>query len=542
MSQARTKIFLSGPFQIICDDGRDATPRGTKAKALLALVLLSKNTVRSRVWIQDRLWSSSAPAQGASSLRKELSVLTKHFGKFGLDFLDIDRETVSINLNALEVDLFDEQLLPDRAELLEGLDVADPEFEDWLTVERQAYWDIDTGEDIPGGLPFQPRVPSQWGRQRPTVMVEQMEQVGSDAELDIAASSIHDELMFLLGTLSDVIELRDASRQEGPVEGYILSGRVIIGASGLRVSAQLTSSLDKTCLWAGRFRFRAQDTFNAVEEISMQVVQALQLNLRDGHWSDIWSSRATSTEIWTAFQQGRIQESHTTQDGLVRAIQQYETCLALDDGYLPAHVAIGFCQLDMIRLGMDTTPELTLKQVISTCQTLRASHPSDPYCAALEAFTLNVAGETEEACRLMQKVLERFQNSPELLGYHAGLLGYDDQLAGEIALCRQALALTPHPPIWIEANLAMALALSGDQSAWRHAHNVLRVSPGSVRARVVLCVLSAEANNLSLARRHARRILDLQPSFTSLNWAWPNCFKNPDHYSWVANLLRIAGL
>ena len=67
-------------------------------------------------------------------MRKELSVLSKHFSKHKLDFLEVTRETVSINLAAVEVDLFDELLSSDRAELLEGLDVADPEFEAWLTV------------------------------------------------------------------------------------------------------------------------------------------------------------------------------------------------------------------------------------------------------------------------------------------------------------------------------------------------------------------------------------------------------------------------
>ncbi|MEO1237545.1 MAG: hypothetical protein AAFX76_12225, partial [Planctomycetota bacterium] len=49
----------------------------------------------------------------------------------------------------------------------------------------------------------------------------------------------------------------------------------------------------------------ARDTFDAVDEIAMKVVEALHLRLRDGYWSEIWSARATSTEAWTAFQKGR---------------------------------------------------------------------------------------------------------------------------------------------------------------------------------------------------------------------------------------------
>lgn len=541
MSEARTKIFLSGPLQILCDDGRDATPSGTKARALLALVLLSKNTVRSRVWLQDKLWSGSSPAQGGASLRKELSKLKKHFKSFGIDFLDIGRETVSISLDLVEVDLFEEHVFPERDELLEGLDVGDPEFEDWLTLERQAYWDIELDVEKSGGPSFYKRSTARWAQNRPTVVLEPPIVVGDTTDLAVAATSIHDELMFLLGTLSDVIELRDARRQDGPVDGYLLAGSVV-GAQGLRVAAQLTSTVDQTCIWTGRFRFRGKDTFDAVEEIAMKVVEALQLRLRDGYWSDIWSSRTTSTDVWTAFQRGRIHEAATTYDGLMSAISQFQACLELDPDYLPAHVAIGFCRLDLIRLGMEDEPEQSLKRVGEACAKLRSAHPNDPYCAALEAFVYNVAGKTGKACEIMKKVLDRFQNSPEILGYYAGLLGYNDQLPTEIYICKQALALTPHPPIWIEANLALALTLSENTEAWHHAHNVLRVDPDSVRARVVLCSLSAQAGNSSLARRHAQRIRELQPDFTAARWAWPTCFKNRDHHARIAQLLEKAGL
>ncbi|QUJ78147.1 hypothetical protein KDD17_17550 [Sulfitobacter albidus] len=539
MAAAKTKIFLSGPLQIICDDGRDATPPGTKAKALLALVVLSKNAVRSRAWLQDHLWSTSAPAQGAASLRKELSRLSKFFGAQDLSWFTIARDTVSIDLGAVEVDIFDTDLPPDRAELLEGLDVGDPEFEDWLAIERQAFWSVDTGEGDDTPIPAQR--PAHWGRQRPILVLEPMETVGDTADVAITAAAIHDELMFLLGTLSDVIELRDARRQTAPVEGYILSGSVV-GADTLRVGAQLTSTADDSCLWNGRFRFRQGDSFDAVEEIAMELVAALQLRLRDGHWADIWSARATSTEAWTEFQRGRVKEGHTTYDGLSTAIRHYEHCLTHDPEYLPAQVAIGFCKLDLIRLGMARDPDSFLSEVQTLSARLRAEHPDDAYCIALEAFTHNVAGHTEEACELMRPVIDRWRNSPELLGYYGTLLGYDGRYEAEIAVCRKALALTPHPPIWIESNLAISMAQVGDKAAWHHAHNVLRNDAGNVRARMVLCALSAEAGNTSLARRHARRILELEPDFTAETWAWAPCFRDPDHHAHMARLLASAGL
>ena len=201
-------------------------------------------------------------------------------------------------------------------------------------------------------LPTRPRRPRSWGPQRPSVVLEPIDQVDDASNIEIVAASIHGELLTLLGSLLDVLELRDARRQEGPVDGYVLSGSVI-DSDSLRVSAQLTATADQTCLWSGRFRFRQRDALNAVKEIAIKVVEALPLRLRDEHWSDIWSGHATSTDVWTTFQKGRLLESQTTLEGLMSAIRQYEDCLSQDPAYVPAHVAVGFCRLDMIRLGMD---------------------------------------------------------------------------------------------------------------------------------------------------------------------------------------------
>src|SRR5258708_13877155 len=67
------RIALIGAFRVLAPDGEDLTPRGRKARALLAILALTPTRRRSRAALQDKLWSDRGPEQGADSLRQTLT-------------------------------------------------------------------------------------------------------------------------------------------------------------------------------------------------------------------------------------------------------------------------------------------------------------------------------------------------------------------------------------------------------------------------------------------------------------------------------------
>ncbi|WP_419408701.1 transcriptional regulator [Primorskyibacter sp. 2E107] len=91
---------------------------------------------RPRRWLEDKLWSTFGPEQASANLRQALSKLRTALGPCGA-LLQADRTTVSLERSKVSVDMLDEMLAVDeRIELLQGLDVRDPEFEEWLRMER----------------------------------------------------------------------------------------------------------------------------------------------------------------------------------------------------------------------------------------------------------------------------------------------------------------------------------------------------------------------------------------------------------------------
>ncbi|WP_146586805.1 AfsR/SARP family transcriptional regulator [Puniceibacterium confluentis] len=133
---AAVRISVLGPFKVTTPDGADITPPGAKNQALLAILALTPGMNRPRRWLEDKLWSTFGPEQASANLRQALSKLRGLSPALGAA-LQGDRTALSLNpaLVTVEKTVSAGSENEDR-ELLEGLDVRDPEFEDWLRAER----------------------------------------------------------------------------------------------------------------------------------------------------------------------------------------------------------------------------------------------------------------------------------------------------------------------------------------------------------------------------------------------------------------------
>lgn len=138
------RMFLLGPFALVDAGGRSVTPKSRKAQALLAMLALSARGSRSRIWLRDKLWSDRSDDQAAASLRQALLDIHKTLGP-ARDLLIADKNTVWLDMDRLVLDT-DVMVQTERSadqitdELLEGIDIRDPEFEDWLALERQNWY------------------------------------------------------------------------------------------------------------------------------------------------------------------------------------------------------------------------------------------------------------------------------------------------------------------------------------------------------------------------------------------------------------------
>jgi TolB-like protein len=146
---APVAVTLLGGFEIRADGAVRDLP-GQKDRALLAVLALAPGVAHTRDQLAGLLWSDRGDSHARDSLKHALARLRAALGPDG-EPLVTDRQSVRLDPAALMVDIaaFDRLLAegtPDategaialyRGDLLEGIGIRDPVFEQWLRVERQ---------------------------------------------------------------------------------------------------------------------------------------------------------------------------------------------------------------------------------------------------------------------------------------------------------------------------------------------------------------------------------------------------------------------
>lgn len=142
-------VTLLGGFGLRSPDGQDLALSTRKDRLLLAYLALNAGRPLARDRLAGLLWGDRGTTQARDSLRQSLAAIRQAFRQAVLDPVMSDREQISFDPNAVEVDaVIFERLATDdstamqalplfRGELLEGMDGFTPEFEAWLLPERE---------------------------------------------------------------------------------------------------------------------------------------------------------------------------------------------------------------------------------------------------------------------------------------------------------------------------------------------------------------------------------------------------------------------
>lgn len=146
-------LQLLGGFEARTADGAPLSFSTKKARALLAYLCAHPGKSHSRNEIAGLLWGGSADEQARASLRQALADLRKALAPTGVEHLVIQDDLVSIDAATVEVDAaLVERLAADddpdgletagelyRGDFLEGFDLPEEDFGDWLRAERARY-------------------------------------------------------------------------------------------------------------------------------------------------------------------------------------------------------------------------------------------------------------------------------------------------------------------------------------------------------------------------------------------------------------------
>ncbi len=152
---ASLQLVLLGGFQARAA-GREIDVPGRKERALLAFLAIPAGESRSRDKLAGLLWSDRGDSQARDSLKQAVFKLRKSLDGVQPSPLLADRDFLRLERAAVAVDVAEfEHLIGEntmetlaraaalyRGDLLDGLDLRDAAFDEWLLMERQRLRDL----------------------------------------------------------------------------------------------------------------------------------------------------------------------------------------------------------------------------------------------------------------------------------------------------------------------------------------------------------------------------------------------------------------
>ena len=137
MKANKLKLKLIGGFKLVNHQGVTIDIASKKGRLLLAMLVVSEAGERTRIWLQEKLWSRGS---GQDSLRRELASLRKLFDQHGIKPLpkSVPRDVVRLDFDCFEADVLQRPGI--QGSFLDGLSIPQDEpVEKWLAEMRSKY-------------------------------------------------------------------------------------------------------------------------------------------------------------------------------------------------------------------------------------------------------------------------------------------------------------------------------------------------------------------------------------------------------------------
>jgi len=372
----------------------------------------------------------------------------------------------------------------------------------------------------------------------PSLAVLPFRNITGGEKADIIASGLAEDIVTTLAKISSIfvvarastlkyqaadVDRETVSREQGV--RHILEGAVRVVGDRVRVNAHLTDALTGREIWADRFDRWIKNFLDIQDEITKEVVSALQVELTDGEQARVWARGTQNTTAWENIVVATelIHEHH--RDGIGRARRLAHEASGLDPGFAAAWAAIGWTHWVEGRWGWaDSTQRFDTAS--DFCERALSIDPDNPDALALGGVCALHLLRFDEALDTMERAM---RNAPGH-AHTTALTGYVHRYGGNadrvVACMERAMRLSPVHPAWYLVVLGCGLWRIGRTAdAVGMLRDATSRDPDFAPAFACRASLLGEIGEADEAKSVVNALRSIDPSFSSRRWCDLNPFR-----------------
>jgi adenylate cyclase len=325
---------------------------------------------------------------------------------------------------------------------------------------------------------------------------------------------------------------------------YVMEGSIQRSADRVRITAQLINAFTGRHIWAETYDRDLKDIFALQDEITMNILTAVQGKLTEGEHA--LRSKIRETENLKAYEkvlQGRELIRRNTKQDNKSARHLAEEAIVLDPNFAWAYVSLGWTHYMDVRFGWGESPAKSLQKASELAQKALAMDDSIDTAHSLLGSIYLVKLQFEKAVEEAERAVALNPNGAQGIIVLAGILGHAGRWEESVSYAKKSIRLDPVPDIFKLFILGRAQFMTRhyDESiaAWKKA---LQKNSDYLPAHAFLAACYSSSGRDVEATAEVKEVLRIDPKFNVESHAKLLPYKNKADIEWEVAALRKAGL
>ena len=406
---------------------------------------------------------------------------------------------------------------------------------------------------------IEPSRPQPSLSEQPSIAVLPFMNMSGDPEQDYFADGMTEEIITALARFKNLfviasnssftyrnrsVDIKQVARELGV--RYVLEGSVRKAADRVRITGQLIVAETGRHIWTERFDRRLEDIFDLQDEISENIVGAVEPEILS---AELNRSRGKGPGNLAAYDCVLRAYQHLwilTPEDNNRALDFLRQAVLLEPNYALAYAYASWADLFRVQLTQGGSLRPLLTEALTFAQRAVELDPSDPLIQTIRgAWQLMIERDFDGGLARHEEAFQKNPNSVWICGGN----GFGNALCRQpnraLDMLKRARRLSPHDPsmfLWLPGG-AIAHFLAGrPQEAIRWTEDALQLNPRHLISLLLRAAAETAAGRHEAARQYVERMRTINPTLDLKFASRMLPFKFADDKECILSALTRAGL
>jgi adenylate cyclase len=308
------------------------------------------------------------------------------------------------------------------------------------------------------------------------------------------------------------VDVREVGRQLGVT--HVLEGSVRRAGGRVRITAQLLQAATGHHVWAERYDRDFADVFAIQDDITREIVAALDVKLVRGEQASAWRRSLPDPQALDAWYRGVDALNRIKREANEEAARFFGEVMRAAPASPLGYLGMAWTELSAYRYGWSDSAAKSLEQAAKLAgEALRL----DDSCAdahALLGYYHLLAGRHDEAIASGERAVAFNPNHADNIANLGCSYAVSGRPGDSIPLMRRAMRLSPMYPAWYLNILAFAAYALGDyEQAESAARQGLQRDPAYADCRAIVAAACHALGRGEEAHREAAELVRRDPTY-----------------------------